>query len=179
MSDSVIVLPCSTCGSRLEIPSTIGRFVCIHCGCEQVVHRSGGIVGLTPVMHGEHGGCLDAYGLAVNQLFEKIRDLKIEHERTIQAQRLDVPAYVLLRFDFQRIGKLSAWNVSQVSQAELERLFRALTMDELEKLIKIYSRNRQSPTYAWLVQVRDQRKQLTDLEQELNRLKASAGISEP
>jgi hypothetical protein len=178
MSDHLIVLPCSTCGTRLEIPGNIERFVCMHCGCEQVIHRGGGIIGLAPVMHGESGGCLDAYSLAVNRVHEQIRDLKVDYERTMNTQMQAVPAYVLLRFDLLRLGKIPVWNVSHVSDSELERVFRSLSIAEMDKIIKVYSANRNSPIGAWLTQVRDLRRQIAESEAELRRLQSSAGMAE-
>jgi predicted RNA-binding Zn-ribbon protein involved in translation (DUF1610 family) len=178
MTDPVIVLPCATCGARLEIPERVERLVCTHCGCEQVVYRSGGIIGLAPVMRADNTGCLGAYNLAVNQLQDQIRDLKIELEKLIHLERQEVPAYTLLRYDFLRLGKLTSWNVHYIDESELEKIFRGLSLAEIDKLIKIYQRNTHSPTAAWLLQVRDLRKQVLGLEQELQRLKSSAGMAE-
>ena len=171
------VLPCSTCGSKLEIPQKITRFVCSNCGCEQLIHRDGGIVALAPVMHGESGGCLDAFGMAVNKLHEEIRDTKIELEKVIETKTMSVPNYVLLRYDFLRIGKLALWSVHYCPDHALEQIFRSLNPHELERLIKIYERNPKSPMKAWLTQVRELRKKLYSLTAELERLQVSAGTS--
>lgn len=51
MSD-FITLSCPSCGGRLEITKDMDRFVCAHCGNEQIVRRAGGTISLAPVMEG-------------------------------------------------------------------------------------------------------------------------------
>lgn len=51
MSD-FITLSCPSCGGRLEITKDMDRFVCAHCGNEQIVRRAGGTISLAPVMAG-------------------------------------------------------------------------------------------------------------------------------
>lgn len=43
-------LTCPNCGGKLEITKDIDRFVCVHCGTEQIVNRAGGIISLKPIM---------------------------------------------------------------------------------------------------------------------------------
>lgn len=45
-----VTLTCPSCGGKLEITKDIDRFACAHCGNEQIVKRSGGIVALQPVV---------------------------------------------------------------------------------------------------------------------------------
>ncbi|MCE1248088.1 MAG: zinc ribbon domain-containing protein [Firmicutes bacterium] len=45
----MIKLSCSSCGAKLELTDDIDRFVCLHCGTEWLVNRSGGIASLKPV----------------------------------------------------------------------------------------------------------------------------------
>lgn len=44
------ILFCPNCGGKLEITPDIDRFSCKHCGNEQLVHRTGGVVFLAPVV---------------------------------------------------------------------------------------------------------------------------------
>ncbi len=75
-----ISLTCPNCGGRLEITEDIDRFACAHCGCEQIVHRSEGVVSTKPVVDGLHevktGVDRAASELAIRRLREELEELE-------------------------------------------------------------------------------------------------------
>ncbi|MCC6454208.1 MAG: zinc ribbon domain-containing protein [Caldilineaceae bacterium] len=77
-----IALSCTNCGARLEITPDIDRFVCLHCGTQQIVRRGGGIVSLQPLVRGlervQYGTDKTAAELAIKRLTTEAR--QAEHE---------------------------------------------------------------------------------------------------
>lgn len=80
MADGVVVLNCPNCGAKLEITPEIDRFVCIHCGTQEIVKRSGGIVSIQPLVEGmsriQQGTDKTAAELAIRRLTEEIAAAK-------------------------------------------------------------------------------------------------------
>jgi hypothetical protein len=75
-----ISLTCPNCGGRLEITGDVNRFACAHCGCEQIVHRSEGVVSTKPVVDGLYevklGVDRAASELAIRRLREELEELE-------------------------------------------------------------------------------------------------------
>lgn len=99
MTDAVsVVLSCSNCGARLEITPDIDRFVCLHCGSQQIVRRGGGIISLQPLVQGvervQRGTDKTAAELAIPRLTKEIAEVEEELRRiesTPDAQWLERP----------------------------------------------------------------------------------------
>jgi len=74
-------LSCPTCGGKLQITNDIERFACGNCGNEHLVHRSGGIVSLTPVIEGlkqvQVGVDKTASELALKRLKKEVEELNL------------------------------------------------------------------------------------------------------
>ncbi len=177
-----IQLPCATCGQLLRVPDDIDHFACAHCGCNLVVRRTGGIVAFVPVIdrsdvRPEINACREAYGDAMEQLYVEIRDVRVEYEKLMQERLLDVPYYVLLKFEFRRIGKLDVFSAAFANETSLERLFRSLSLNELSKILDVYRNNPDGPTYTWLDQICTLRQQLQELEEALAKMKRETGGS--
>ncbi len=155
-----ILLSCPNCGAQLTIPDTVQRFACEQCGTPLRLERSGGITYLAEDTE-------TAQEMASRVRQTEIARLRKELEREIQFQMLDVPAYQLLRYDFVKIGVIKGWEVPfSRGQERLETVFRNLTLEQLQKLIDLYSVNPQSPTAAWLKRVKALRENLRELERE-------------
>lgn len=157
---SVVILSCPNCGAHLTIPDTVERFACEQCGTPLCLERSGGITYLV-----EDTETSQEISGRIRQ--SEIARLRRELEREIQFQMLEVPAYQLLRYDFVKIGAIKGWEITFSRNPErLEKVFRNLTLEQLQKLIDLYSANPQSPTAAWLKRVKALREQLQRLERE-------------
>jgi tRNA nucleotidyltransferase/poly(A) polymerase len=148
----MVTLPCPVCGERLEIPSEISRFACAHCASELEARHSGGIVTLVKITGSLEGEL---------ELLEKELSV-LTHQKMV-----DVPAYVLLRHDFFRIGKLHAWNLTFASETDLEQLFLRLKPGELDKIISFYQENPQSKILPWLLKVKELRQKIAILQSSL------------
>ncbi|MEJ5202917.1 MAG: hypothetical protein WHV66_11855 [Anaerolineales bacterium] len=155
-----ILLSCPNCGAQLSIPDTVQRFACEQCGTPLRLERSGGIAYLAEDTE------------TAQQMASRVREAELAHlrrelEREIQFQMLDVPAYQLLRYDFVKIGAIKGWEATFArGQERLEKVFRNLTLEQLQKLIDLYSANPQSPTAAWLKRVQALREKIRELERE-------------
>lgn len=155
-----ILLSCPKCGAQLSIPDTVQHFACTQCGTPLTLERSGGIAYLTEDTQ------------TAQQMASRVREAELAHlrrelEREIQFQMLDVPAYQLLRYDFLKIGAIKGLEITFARGRErLEEIFRNLTLEQLQKLIDLYSANPQSPTAAWLKRVKALREKIRELERE-------------
>jgi primosomal protein N' len=80
--DGVVVLTCPNCGAPLRITDGLEQFACSHCGTEQIVKRSGGIVTLQPLMAAvsrvESAASRAAAELAIQRLTGEIAAAKAE-----------------------------------------------------------------------------------------------------
>lgn len=149
----MITLPCPVCGERLQIPAEVNRFACAHCGSELESQRSGGIVTLVTIS-GSVAGELE--------LLEK------ELAALTQQKMVDVPAYVLLRHDFYRLGKLRPWTLTFANENTLEKIFIMLKPDELDKIISFYRETGETKMLQWLLKVRELRQKITALKQRIS-----------
>lgn len=147
----MITLPCPVCGKRLEIPDEVTHFACTSCASELEARRGGGIVTLVKV--------------SANPKAE-LEALEKELAAVTQQEMIGVPAYVLLRHDFYRLGKLHVWNITFAGEEELERIFTNLKPAELDKIITFYQDNAESQTLQWLLKVKELRTQIAQLKQE-------------
>lgn len=149
----MITLPCPVCGERLKIPAEVNRFACAQCGSELESQRSGGIVTLVTIT-GSIAGELE--------LLEK------ELAVLTQQKMVEVPAYVLLRHDFYRLGKLRPWNLTFASESTLEQIFIRLKPEELDKIIAFYEETQETRMLRWLLQIRELRRKIAVLKQQIS-----------
>lgn len=148
----MITLPCPVCEERLEIPEEISRFACARCGSELEVRRSGGIVSLAKITASPEG---------------ELALLEKELAALMQQKMVDAPAYMLLRHDLYRLGKLHIWNLTFASQSDLEYLFANLKPAELDKIIANYQDNPQSQMLQWLLKIRECRQKIAQVKQSI------------
>jgi hypothetical protein len=103
VQDGPIRLSCPRCGAGLEITTDIDRFICLHCGTQQLVKRGGGIISLHPLVEGiarvQQGTDRTAAELVIRRLIEEIAVAKAEEAAAIEvASQNDLrPEQVKLR----------------------------------------------------------------------------------
>lgn len=89
-----VSLACPSCGARLQITEDVERFACLHCGNEQLVRRSGGIVSLAPVVEGltkvQRGTDKTAAELAIPRLRAQLEEIRGDRQALMgQIQHLE------------------------------------------------------------------------------------------
>jgi hypothetical protein len=157
-------LTCPNCGNKLTVPERITRFACNGCGVEYDLYRGGGIVALEPV----HSDLTDSgEAAAAPDHRAEIERLERELEAETYFEIAGAPAYQLLRYDFERIGRLNFVHVGFANEKTLEKIFRDLSGAEIEKIISLYQKNPNGPTAAWL-------KRVKSLKQTLEKLRSDA-----
>ncbi len=148
----MITLPCPVCGERLEIPDGVSRFARAGCGSELEAQRSGEIVSLCEIKASPEAA---------------LARLQKELAKLMQQKMVDAPAYMLLRHNFFRLGKLHAWNLTFASESDLHDIFAGLKREELDRIIAYYQANPDSQMLAWLLKVRECRREIAELKQAL------------
>lgn len=84
-----VTLSCPSCGGELAIAGDIDRLACAHCGVEQIVRRTGGLVSLAPVAVGpQHLGASAERKVAELALLELHAELAVLEEEKCQLAAL-------------------------------------------------------------------------------------------
>jgi len=95
-----VTLSCPSCGGKLEITNDVERFACSHCGREQIVKRSGGIVSLSPVVDALNrvsvGVDKTAAELALVRLQKEIDGLQVSKVALLQSSPQPTPKPIFL-----------------------------------------------------------------------------------
>lgn len=145
MPHPTIQLPCPACNESLTVSPELQNFACAACGQSLQVNREGGIVALVKMAVAD--------------------DLRGRLEALLREPMVDgEPGYMVLRIEFQRLGKLHPWNVFVASRDILENIFRKLSLKELDRVIDTYAMNPDGPMYTWLMKVRETRIALAEKE---------------
>jgi uncharacterized protein YbaR (Trm112 family) len=145
MTSASITLSCPSCGQSLTITTELTLLACGACGQSLQVHREGGIVALVKVMLAD--------------------DPRRRYEALLRQPMVDgEPGYMLLRIEFQKIGKLHPWTVNIATPEMLETILRSLNRKELDKLIDAFSYNPGGVMQTWLQQLREVRLEISKKE---------------
>ncbi len=142
-----VTLTCPTCGGKLQITNDIDRFACGHCGNEQIVKRSGGIVSIAPVMEGlqkiESATSATVDELSIRRLRDEINESRNEVERL--ARLITTLDYKATSASLSNIGKLSFWKYmkEEMKSSDQEKdvdiciqLIKDLSVKEMERFVK-------------------------------------------
>lgn len=112
MKRDFITLSCPNCGAALEITFDVDRFICLHCGTQQLVKRGGGIISLHPLVEGiarvQQGTDKTAAELAIRRLTEELTVAQAEAENALAATR-DESAPVKVEVKASNLEALSLW----------------------------------------------------------------------
>ena len=141
MTGASTTLSCPSCGQSLTITPQLSQLACGACGQSLQVNRAGGIVALVKVTLAD--------------------DPRGRYEALLRQPMVDgEPGYMLLRIEFQKIGKLHPWTVNIATPRMLETILRSLNRKELDKLIDAFSYSPGGVMQTWLQQLREVRIEL-------------------
>jgi predicted RNA-binding Zn-ribbon protein involved in translation (DUF1610 family) len=138
--ESIVKLTCLKCENQFEIEEDVERFACSGCGTEYIVKRSGGLVRLVKAP-------------AINEkarIRQQIEELELALKTEMECELAGMPGYLLLRFDYAKLGKLHLQFATVAPEKLLRSIFNGLTIEDLEKLAELYESNPDSPTGSWI-----------------------------
>jgi DNA-directed RNA polymerase subunit RPC12/RpoP len=143
--ESVMKLTCLKCQNGFEIDDDVEQFACAGCGTQYIVKRTGGMVRLAEAPK------MDSLAI----LRREIEELEVTLKSEMECELGGMPGYLLLRFDYAKIGKLHLQFATVAPEKILANIFENLTINDLERLASLYASNPGSPTRAWILRMRD------------------------
>jgi DNA-directed RNA polymerase subunit RPC12/RpoP len=143
--ESVMKLTCLKCQNGFEIDDDVEQFACAGCGTQYIVKRTGGMVRLAEAPKQDSRSVLR----------REIEELELALKSEMECELGGMPGYLLLRFDYAKIGKLHLQFATVAPDKILANIFENLTISDLERLASFYASNPNSPTGAWILRMRD------------------------